>query len=98
MQACVLGDLAAGRTRGTTVYEDRWVVVLVDRTGGHGRRLLVLPKVHASEFQALSASLQSHLFKISKRAQQSLGVAGVSAPPAQPEVAGMLEHVHLRVA
>ena len=63
--------------RGHRVYEDARLIVLLVWRSGQAGQLLVVPKTHAASFEALGEALQTHLFKISRRATDSLGDAGL---------------------
>ena len=98
MRTCSLCDIAEGRLRAARVYEDALVVVLLDLSKRTNGRLLVVPKTHAGTLTALSAPLREHLYKISRRASQSLDLAGVAPSEGPPEIVNDPAHVHLRVA
>lgn len=79
------------------VYEDDFLVVFVDTSGGPAQ-VLVVPKLHEESLEALGAATQQHLYKISQRAGRSLhaatGLHSDSGLAVLPAAAG---HAHLRV-
>ena len=100
------GDFAGNPgLRGHRVYEDARLIVLLVWRSGQAGQLLVVPKTHAASFEALGEAMQSHLFKISQRATDSLGDAGldfinseVQVVAQQSQQSAKEAHVYLTVS
>jgi hypothetical protein len=100
VQACALCQLVSESHGRSKLYADAWLVVQLE-LGRDGTRLWIIPRCHSTR---LDTALELHAQKISRRAQQSLGVAGLDFTAAELQVLGTSTrtapdgHAHLRLA
>ncbi len=74
---CVFCEIIAGRAEPSLVYEDDHVIAFMDirpLTPGH---LLVVPRSHADDLEALDEDLGTHLFRAGHRLARALRRSGL---------------------
>lgn len=100
---CVFCEIVTGSLEASIVFEDNVCMAFMDLqpvTSGH---VLVVPKPHAADLEALQEDIGAHLFRIAHRLARALRRTelrcdGVNLFIADGETAGQdVFHVHLHV-
>jgi len=99
VQACAICELVSEPHGKAPLYADAWLVVQL-HLGRDGAKLWIIPRSHTT---SLDAALELHVQKISRRARQSLGAAGLDFADAEVQLLGTSSeapaggHAHLRL-
>jgi len=99
---CIFCKIIKGEVPAHKVYEDNDTIAFLDINPTNPGHVLVMPKIHAANFEEVSESSLSATIKAVKKVGQSLkdnlGVAGYNVYENNDPVAGqVVPHLHFHV-